>query len=572
MLKSNLSVIDNTLTVKVYFEDETYYDVDVKSSPVGKGTETMITLPSDAVRESDGKIRSGSTIMLNCIPNPECVLDEVIISDSSHEIILNENNSIKCILYKLINDTTFDISYENIYSINIDSNDGGTIITSDGALEATYGSNVTLKVEADNKYFLSALSIIDEVTDLNIKYTNNNDGTYSFIMPDNNVTIQGIFEKEKNKNSSSVTSNKTPKSEVEKAIADAKPNDNGVIETKVKVDVDNRGRATIKLPKNYFENDNPVELTIETRGVNITLSSEMFTGNEENIELVIEPCDKENLNLSDEAKELIGDMPVYQIYLKIDGKKTEWKGDKQISISIGLDNEDDNKDDHKFVAVYYDEKGNMKLLKFSFFSEGVVHFKTMHLSNYGVVYVDKSFEDCNNHWAKEAIEALAARGVINGTSDTTFSPQNKISRADFVTLIVRYFGFKGDNISNFNDVAIDKYYSDSIAIAKDLGIVKGNNNNLFNPLKPITRQDMMVILQRALKISGEDLELKKTNKAYTSFNDSNKVADYAIESVDYMINMEIIKGDSNNINPTSNTTRAEVAQMLYNLLKKIYKD
>ena len=117
-----------------------------------------------------------------------------------------------------------------------------------------------------------------------------------------------------------------------------------------------------------------------------------------------------------------------------------------------------------------------------------------------IVYNPKSFTDLGNHaWADDAITRLAARGIINGITATTYGPARNITRADFTTLIVRAFGFEGEAAS-FADVSANAYYAETVGIAKTLGIVGGVNESDFAPTAEITRQDMMVIVARALDV------------------------------------------------------------------------
>lgn len=175
------------------------------------------------------------------------------------------------------------------------------------------------------------------------------------------------------------------------------------------------------------------------------------------------------------------------------------------------------------------------------------------------------FADLGNHaWAKDAITRLVARGIVNGTSATTYSPAKNITRADFITLIVRAFGFRATFENNFSDVPQNAYYYNAVGIAKELGIATGSGNNKFNPTAPITRQDIMVIIHRAAKEAGVTL----TPTTYPDFADMKFVDSYAFEAVNILTQAEIITGNGNKINPKNYATRAEVAVILDRLLKK----
>ncbi len=311
------------------------------------------------------------------------------------------------------------------------------------------------------------------------------------------------------------------------------------------------------------------EIVIKDRNVEITFNGESFENlKNRDVEFVVKEVNKEDLNLTDKQLEQIGKMPIFDLGVLVDGNKLHFESDEPIKIAIEIDTAK-NIEKHKLVAVYYDENNTVHILH-GIYDGKVMHFETNHFSFYGMMYINKSFEDSDTHWAQEAIEALASRGVINGTSETTFAPNNNITRADFITLVVRYFGLEGNKNDNFDDVNSNMYYTDSIAIAKDLEIINGCGKNMFKPLENISRQDMMVILARALKVSGKYDKLDIGSKTYTDYYDSYKVADYAVESVDYLISTGLINGTNARVYPNASTTRAEVAQLLYNLLIELY--
>ncbi len=165
-------------------------------------------------------------------------------------------------------------------------------------------------------------------------------------------------------------------------------------------------------------------------------------------------------------------------------------------------------------------------------------------------------------WAADAINALAAEGIIKGTSETTFSPASNITRADFALLLVRAFKLTSDNAENFADVSASDYFSSELAIARNNGLIGGIGDNKFAPRNFLTRQDMMVIVYRALqKLNvgfGENIEPQN--------EDFLTVADYAKEAVSALIGAGFVNGKNGNIAPTDYTTRAEVAVLIKRIL------
>ncbi len=173
------------------------------------------------------------------------------------------------------------------------------------------------------------------------------------------------------------------------------------------------------------------------------------------------------------------------------------------------------------------------------------------------------FTDIGNHtWASDAINSLAMDGIIRGTSERTFSPANNITRADFALLLVRAFKLTSDNAENFADVSASDYFASELAIARNNGIVGGIGDNKYAPRNNITRQDMMVIVYRALQ---------KLNVGFGAcdepqYPDFTTVASYAKEAVSTLIGAGLVNGKSGKIAPADYTTRAEVAVLIKRIL------
>jgi len=188
----------------------------------------------------------------------------------------------------------------------------------------------------------------------------------------------------------------------------------------------------------------------------------------------------------------------------------------------------------------------------------------------------KTFNDLVGYsWAEDAIETLATLGIIQGTSETTFEPSKNITRADFITLLVRMLKLEGigadtDFDSNFADVDEGMYYYEPIAIARKLGIVQGVGSDIFNPTGQITREDLMVMVARALRIANK-ITSTGSYDDISNFSDASQVSDYAVESIAILVKEGIILGNPDNtINPKGNATRAETAVILYRIYMKYF--
>lgn len=170
-------------------------------------------------------------------------------------------------------------------------------------------------------------------------------------------------------------------------------------------------------------------------------------------------------------------------------------------------------------------------------------------------------------WAKNAIDTLTAKGIVQGSSDTTFDPDKKITRSDFVTLLVRALDLKAEFTNNFSDVNKNDYYYEALGIAKELGITTGVDGSRFDPRAEISRQDMMVLCARAMKLANK-LTANGNAADLAGFSDKSQVASYAAESIAAMVKEGIVEGNGSGLNPMGNASRAETAVIIYRIFNK----
>lgn len=307
-----------------------------------------------------------------------------------------------------------------------------------------------------------------------------------------------------------------------------------------------------------------IAFTVEQENVTIEFNGLAFNGLEDKkVQVKVEEVDKDKFDLSRGLEEQIGDLPIFDISIYVDGEIEHFESDKPIVIEIPVNTDKEN---HKVVAVYIDENGDTQIME-GVLINGIMRFTTNHLSDYALMYVDKSFTDSQNHWGKEAIEALAAREVVNGVGDDLFNPNGEISRAEFATIMVRYFGLTSDSNVNYTDVETDKWYTDYVAIAKDNNILPEIYGDIFEPEKAITREEMMYILYKSLEVTDRLDTLEDNGDKLSHFIDSDMVSNYAVKGSEYLISRDVINGKGNGaFAPKDTSTRAEVAQMMWNMI------
>ena len=201
-----------------------------------------------------------------------------------------------------------------------------------------------------------------------------------------------------------------------------------------------------------------------------------------------------------------------------------------------------------------------------------VDFTTTHFSRYIVGYNEVNFSDvAAKAWYSEAVGFMAARSVINGVGGGRFAPENNVTRADFLVMAMKSYGIEpdADIADNFSDAG-DKYYTGYLGTAKRLGLAAGIGGGKYAPEAAISRQDMFVILHRMLEKLGE-LPAGTSGKSLGSFTDAGAIAGYANDAMRLFAETGIISGDGRSLNPKALSTRAQAAQVLYNLYKLSWK-
>lgn len=176
----------------------------------------------------------------------------------------------------------------------------------------------------------------------------------------------------------------------------------------------------------------------------------------------------------------------------------------------------------------------------------------------------KIFNDIENvSWAEEAITNLYKKGIVNGKAVRVFEPNAFVTREEFVKMIVIAMDIVDNSKEiSFEDTSKDAWYYDYIKKAYSSGIINGINDNSFGIGYQISRQDMAVILCRALEKNAELTAGEET------FADAEEIASYATECVSKLTNAKIINGMENgSFAPNANATRAQAVVMLYNALK-----
>lgn len=178
---------------------------------------------------------------------------------------------------------------------------------------------------------------------------------------------------------------------------------------------------------------------------------------------------------------------------------------------------------------------------------------------------EMAFEDLDSvSWAKEAIKYLYDNNIASGTSDKTFSPNDHLTREQFVKIICGAFNVPSSSQAvSFKDVKKGAWYEPFVKDACGAGLVSGTSKDTFGVGQKITRQDLAVIIYRAV---GD--KIKAEGKAPV-FNDKKEISGYAVPAVTVLSKAGIINGSDGNFNPKNYCTRAEMAKIVYGVIANI---
>lgn len=174
------------------------------------------------------------------------------------------------------------------------------------------------------------------------------------------------------------------------------------------------------------------------------------------------------------------------------------------------------------------------------------------------------FKDVNEEdWFFEIIKTVNKRGLMLGVSDDIFAPNDSITRAMFVTILHRLEGEPQTGSTSFTDVKEGIYYEKAVAWATFAGIVNGVSNTEFAPDSYITREQIAAMIYRYAQHKGISVE---SGDMMGNFIDVDKISDYAVPAISWVVNKEIMNGKGNGmLDPLDNATRAEAAAMLIRL-------
>ena len=483
-----------------------------------------------------------------------------------------------------------------IYTINASAGSGGSISPS-GAVSVTSGGSQTFTITPNSGYRINAVAV-DGVGQGAIS-------TYTFpnVTANHAITATFTYTSGGHGNGSGAssgggsTTSSTPAYNAEVSIGNGsimtrpvtvdKNSGSAVVDVGTGSNFTSGGQTTIIAVPSVPDVDTyilgiPVadlktpdeqgKIAFQTNNGSVTVPSDMLTGvagiNGSKAQISVGQGDKSNL--SADIKAAIGERPLVQLTLSIDGKQTDWSNtNAPVTVSIPYTPTAEEMANPESIVIWYiDGSGNAVSVPNGHYdpATGAVTFATTHFSGYAVAYNKVSFNDvAPSAWYYKAISFIAARGITTGMGGGKFNPNEKLTRGQFIVMLMKAYDIAPDEnpTDNFEDAG-STYYTGYLAGAKRLGISAGVGNNLFIPEKEITRQEMFVLLYNALKVIGQ-LPQGDSDNELSDFSDAGPIDSWAKEAMTLLVETGTIGGNTGKLSPTSTATRAEMAQVLYQL-------
>ena len=373
-------------------------------------------------------------------------------------------------------------------------------------------------------------------------------------------------------------------SDISAAIVDAKKNDSKAIVITPEI-TGKAQKVSVQLPKTSISSmvsETDATLKVETPVGTIVIPQDVLTAiasqaSGSTVTMSLESVDKSSLTPT--QQEAVGDKPVYDISIMSGSNHISSFDGKSITISLPYTLQEDESANN--VKVWYlNDAGELEQIDCSYDEKtGLATFKTDHLSYYlvGVEVPEEVKEDDfinpftdvkEGDWFYEFVKFAVENDLFKGTGETTFSPNEPMTRAMLVTVLHSLEGspeITGAN--NFTDMKNGEWYTKAVIWANANDIVSGYGNELFGTNDPITREQMAALLYNYASYKGYDVTAIANLSAYT---DAAAISSWAEKAMSWANAEGLITGrTATTLAPAGNATRAEVASILKRFVEGI---
>ncbi|WP_379130263.1 S-layer homology domain-containing protein [Paenibacillus sp. sgz500958] len=350
--------------------------------------------------------------------------------------------------------------------------------------------------------------------------------------------------------------------------------------------------------KNAIDEVPNAKLDIKTNNISYELPLQLFdtsviakqlgtTGQNLTFNVSIEPLtgkDREAVNISASKAKLnpVTSSIRFSVTAEEGGKKMQVVHNGNANANASLTIQQTISGNQATVFGYNPTTGEFDFVPAAFKSENtstVVTFKADGNNTYTImtavpkVFADLGANGQTEHWAKTDIDLLSSKHIVNGVTDNAFAPDANTSRAEFTTLLVRSLGLSTQTgPSNFKDVSATDWYAAAANAAVSANLMEGFADQTFRPNEQITREQMAVMLLRAIEASGRYISLGNQTKEQilAQFKDSGTVSTWSNDAMAKLVTSGLLRGtDDVNLSPGENATRAQATVLLKRFLQYV---
>ncbi|WP_161404852.1 S-layer homology domain-containing protein [Paenibacillus silvestris] len=207
--------------------------------------------------------------------------------------------------------------------------------------------------------------------------------------------------------------------------------------------------------------------------------------------------------------------------------------------------------------------------------DGTITASLPHFSKYAVLEKNAqsltTFADIQGHWAQADIEQLVSKQIVDGMDANSFQPNSNMTRAQFVTILKKAMNLPVQTATkSFADVADDSWYRDAVFAAYAANITGGTSDSTFAPEDNVTREQLAVMIVGAyLNATGKQLSDLAAAESL-NYADASSISDWAKQYVAVATSLGLLNGmDVTHFAPSQNSTRAQVATVVVRMLKQI---
>lgn len=197
-------------------------------------------------------------------------------------------------------------------------------------------------------------------------------------------------------------------------------------------------------------------------------------------------------------------------------------------------------------------------------------------SVYVVVEQTRTFADIRDHWARSDIESMTSKLIVTGQEEGRFNPDGNVTRAEFATLLVRALGLEGQAVPSaapvFADVAAADWYHDTVRLAAFYGLANGYPGGTFAPDAPINRQDLAVMVGRAMDMANKKavLQPNEVQAALSRLADRDAIDGWASSAIARAVMTGVVTGYTDgSFQPSASANRAEAVVMIRRFLTAV---